>query len=212
MIINLLFSEPIVFVLWVLSVIYGLTIHEFSHVLAAYRMGDHTGKDMGRLTLNPLAHIDWLGFFMLLMVGFGWGNPAPYNPYNLKYQKWGPALVAVAGPLSNIISLFVFGFLFKFLRLYTGLAPDNLLLQFLMFLALINLVLLVFNLIPIPPLDGSQVLFAALPSRYNDFKYLLAKNGPIILILLVLADSFLPGVSIFSGLFNWVWNLIYWLF
>ncbi len=149
---------------------------------------------------------------MLLFVGFGWGNPAPYNPHNLKYKKWGSVLVAIAGPLSNIISLFVFGFALKFLRLYTGFAPDNLLLQFLMFLALINLVLLVFNLIPIPPLDGSKVLFTVLPDRFNEFKYMLAKNGPMILIFLVIADSFLPGFSIFGGLFNWVWGLVYWMF
>jgi Zn-dependent protease len=209
---NLLLSDPLIFLLWIVAVTYGLTIHEFFHVWAAYLQGDDTGKQLGRLTLNPLAHIDWLGFFMLLFIGFGWGNPAPFNPYNLKNRKWGPALVALAGPLSNIISLFIFGFAFKILRLYTNLAPSNLLLQFLIYLALVNLVLLVFNLIPIPPLDGSRVLLTVLPDKFNDFKYRLVKNGPLILIFLVIVDSFLPGFSIFGRLFNWVWGLVYWLF
>ncbi|MFA5359119.1 MAG: site-2 protease family protein [Patescibacteria group bacterium] len=209
---NLLFSDPISFLLWVMAVVYAITIHEFSHVLAAYGLGDSTGKDMGRLTLNPLAHIDWLGFFMLLLVGFGWGNPAPYNPYNLRNKKWGTTIISLAGPFSNIASLVVFGLAFKFLRIYTNLSPDNLLLQFLMFLSLVNMVLLVFNLIPIPPLDGSKVLFAALPDRFNEFKYRFEKNGPFVLLGLVILDSFLPGYSIFGSLFQWVWNLVYWLF
>ncbi len=103
-----LVSDPIIFVLWILAVTYGITVHEFAHVFSAYLMGDDTGKQMGRLTLNPLVHIDWMGFLMLMFVGFGWGNPAPYNPYNLKYKKWGSAIVAWAGPLSNIISLLIF--------------------------------------------------------------------------------------------------------
>ncbi|MFA5076584.1 MAG: site-2 protease family protein [Patescibacteria group bacterium] len=212
MLINLLFSEPIFFFLWILAVVYAITLHEFSHVLAAYLMGDNTGKHMGRLTLNPLAHLDWLGMLMLVFVGFGWGNAAPYNPYNLKYKKWGSALVAVAGPLSNLLSLVFFGLAFKFLRLYTNLPPDNLLLQFLMFLALVNVALLLFNLIPVPPLDGSHILFAVLPDRFNEFKYRLAHNGPMVLVFLVVLDSFLPGFSLFGSLFSWAWNLVYFLF
>ncbi|MFA6534452.1 MAG: site-2 protease family protein [Patescibacteria group bacterium] len=208
---SLLLSDPLFFVLWLLAVVYALTIHEFSHVLAAYLMGDNTGKDLGRLTLNPLAHIDWLGFAMLLFVGFGWGNPAPYNPYNLRYKKWGTALVAFAGPLSNVISLLVFGLASKFLRIYTNLPTDNLLLEFLMFLALVNLVLLVFNLIPIPPLDGSKILFTVLPDKYNNFKISLMHNGPWVLLILIIADNFL-GISIFGRLFQWVWNIVYLLF
>lgn len=210
--INSLFSEPVVFFIWLLAVVYGLTIHEFAHVLAAYAQGDDTGKQMGRLTLNPLVHIDWFGFLMLLFVGFGWGNPAPYNPYNLKYKKWGSAIVAVAGPLSNIISLIIFGFAIKFLLLYTNLTGENLLIQFLSFLSLVNLVLLVFNLIPIPPLDGSRILLTVLPDRFNEFKYRLVKNGPIILLALILIDSFIPGLSIFGRLFSFVANIIYRLF
>jgi len=212
MILNFLFTNPSYFLLWVLAVVYGITVHEFSYVFAAYLMGDNTGKEMNRLTLNPLAHIDFLGFIMLMVVGFGWGKPAPYNPYNLRYKKWGAALVAIAGPLSNIISLLVFGLASKFLRIYTGLASDNLLLMFLYFLAMINMVLLVFNLIPIPPLDGSKLLFTVLPDRFNDFKYQLTKNGPMILLTLVMIDYLVPGLSLFGSLFNWAQGLLYWLF
>lgn len=206
-----LFSEPTLFALWVLAVVYAITVHEFSHVLAAYTLGDDTGKEMGRLTLNPLAHVDWLGFLMLVVVGFGWGNPAPYNPYQLRVRRWGPTLVSLAGPLSNVTSLVVFSVLFKFLRNGSVLGPENLLMQFLIFLVVVNFSLFVFNLLPIPPLDGSQLLFALLPDRFADLKLRLAQNGPWLLLGLLLIDSLIPGISIFGTLFGYLWNGVYWL-
>ena len=199
MIFYLLFSEPMLFFIWLLAIVYGITIHEFSHILAARLQGDDTGERLGRLTLNPLAHLDTVGFLMLLFVGFGWGKPAPYNPYNLKFQKWGEALVALAGPVSNLISIVIFGLLGNLLASYLG--PGNLLLQFLGFLLLINIVLLVFNLIPIPPLDGSKLLFAILPQRFNYVEQYLTARGPWILLVLIIADNFL-GINIFSRLFD----------
>ena len=199
MIISLLFSDPLFFLIWVLAVVYGITVHEFSHVFAARLQGDDTGERMGRLTLNPLSHVDPLGFFMLMFVGFGWGRPAPYNPYNLKYRKWGDVYVALAGPLSNLVSVFIFGFAARLLA--PALGPENLLTQFLGFLVLINIVLLAFNLISIPPLDGSKVLFTLLPARYHRLKLQLAQNGPWILLMLIIADNFL-GINIFGRLFS----------
>ena len=199
MILNLLFTQPSLFFLWLLAITYGITVHEFSHVLAARLQGDDTGERLGRLTLNPLAHLDGVGFVMLLLAGFGWGKPAPYNPYNLKNQKWGEVLVALAGPLSNLISLIIFGLLSKILL--PSLGVENLLIQFLTFLLLINIVLLVFNLIPMPPLDGSKFLFAVLPDKYNHIKVYLSTHGPWLLLILVVADNFL-GVNIFGHLFN----------
>lgn len=199
MIISLLFSQPTMFFIWVLAIVYGITVHEFSHVLAAYWQGDDTGQRMGRLTLNPIAHLDAFGFLLLLFAGFGWGKPAPYNPYNLKYRKWGEVLVGLAGPASNLISIFIFGLLANFL--VSSLGPTNLLIQFFSFLVLINIILLVFNLIPVPPLDGSKLLFAILPAKYNDFKIKLAQNGPWILLMLIIADNFL-GINIFGRLFE----------
>lgn len=206
MIIGLLFSQPLLFVGWLVAILFALTIHEFSHALAGYLLGDHTAKEEGRLTFNPMAHLDWFGFLMLLLVGFGWGKPVPFNPYNLKYPKWGPAIVSIAGPLSNLISFIFFGIILKLLITFTALSPANLLLQFLGLLLEINLILMIFNLIPIPPLDGSKVLFAVLPAKYDNFKVLLETRGPLILISLIILDNFL-NLGLLSALFNWILNL-----
>ncbi len=204
-----LFSEPLFFVAWVLAIIAALTIHEFSHALAAYWLGDKTAGDDGRLSLNPLVHIDFLGFLMLLLVGFGWAKPVSVNPYNLRNQRWGMAIVSLAGPLSNLLGVFVFGLLLKFLSPSLGAA--NLLANFLFLLTLVNVSLFAFNLIPIPPLDGSKVLFAVLPDKFNEFKDKFSQYGPYILIGLVIADGFLP-VSIFGTLFNGIIGLLSGLF
>jgi len=192
-------------VAFVLAIVIGITIHEFSHALAGYLMGDMTARDAGRLTLNPLAHLDPMGSFMLLFAGFGWGKPTPYNPYNLRYQKWGPAIVAVAGPISNLVGAIVsIGLLIAVSSLYS---PENLLIVFLSSLFFINIMLMVFNLIPIPPLDGSQILFTVLPPRYDNIKFFLTKNGIFILIGLLIFDN-ITGIGIFRGIFTFVFNLI----
>ena len=199
MIISLLFSQPELFLIWLLSIAYGITVHEFSHVLAAYLQGDDTGKLLGRLTLNPMAHVDGFGLIMLLFVGFGWGKPAPYNPYNLKYRRWGEVIVALAGPLSNLISIIIFVIAVNVLSSFLG--PYNLLMRFLGFLILINIVLLAFNLIPIPPLDGSKLLFEILPAKYSHIKQQLSRNGPWVLFMLIIADNIL-GINIFGHIFS----------
>src|SRR3989344_2336082 len=178
---------PIV-ISFVLAIVVSISIHEFAHALAGYLMGDTTARDAGRLTLNPMAHLDPLGSLMLLLAGFGWGKPTPYDPYHLKYAKWGPVLVAFAGPVSNFVGAVVsVGILFL---LRNSFGPDNLLVVFLGALFFINIMLMVFNLIPIPPLDGSQILFTVLPSRFDNLKYFLARNGPIVLFLLIILDNF----------------------
>ena len=103
-----LYTEPFFAIATLLGIIYALTIHEFSHALAAALLGDDTAKNEGRLNLNPLVHIDFVGFLMLLFIGFGWGKPVPFNLNNLKNQKSDSAIIAFAGPLSNIISFFIF--------------------------------------------------------------------------------------------------------
>ena len=204
MIISLLFSEPTLFFLWLLAIVYGITVHEYSHVLAAYLQGDDTGRLMGRLTLNPLAHIEPFGMLLLLVVGFGWGRPAPFNPHNLKYRRWGEVLVAFAGPVSNLASIIIFMVAANILGPILG--PFNLLVQLFGFLILINIILLAFNLIPIPPLDGSKLLFELLPDRYAHFKAQLSRNGPWLLLLLIFADNFL-GVNIFGRIFDVFFSL-----
>lgn len=206
-----LFTDPLFLVVWIVAVVYAITVHEFSHVLAAYVLGDKTGKDMGRLTLNPLAHIDWLGFAMLALVGFGWGRPAPYNPYNLRWPKWGPVAVSLAGPAANLITV-VIGIVLLRLLGVTLIGQETLLPLLLISLVMINLTLLLFNLIPIPPLDGSRLLFTILPPKWDNFKYWLAQNGPYALLALVILDSLIPGLSIFGRLFSgvgqWVYSLL----
>ena len=145
MLFNLLFTSPMMFLVVVLVLIYALTIHEFAHALAATILGDQTANFSGRLTLNPLAHLEFFGTMMLLLAGFGWGKPVPVNPYNLKYKKWGEAIVALAGPISNFISVGLFIVIFRLIA--PNLAPDNMLVVFLSTLIVVNLTLGVFNLI-----------------------------------------------------------------
>jgi Zn-dependent protease len=195
----------------VLAIVLGITIHEFAHAFAGYIQGDMTAKNEGRLTLNPLSHLDPMGSIMLLLAGFGWGRPTPYNPHNLKYMKWGPVIVALFGPLSNLIVVIISFALFTVFAPQFGVTTvndlagllggsGNLFMIFLMYLYLINIMLMVFNLLPIPPLDGSQILFTVLPERYNNIKYALAKNGPFILLGVILLSTF-GNVSIFRGIF-----------
>ncbi len=190
---------------FLLSIAIGISIHEFSHALAAYLMGDTTARDAGRLTLNPLAHLDPLGSFMLLFAGFGWGKPTPYNPHQLRFLKWGPALVAIAGPASNLIGAAGSIGLLALIRPY--LSGENLLVLFLGTLFLVNVMLMLFNLIPIPPLDGSQLLFSVIPARFENLKYFLARNGPIVLIALLIMDNFV-GVGFFGSIYRYFLNII----
>ncbi len=204
-----LFTQPEFFVAWLCAILVILTTHEFSHALAATLLGDSTAKNSGRLTLNPISHIDPLGFLMLLLAGFGWAKPVPVNPYNFKNQRVDMALVSLAGPGANLLGLIVFGLVYRLLS--PVLAAGNLLVVFLQMLVLINACLLVFNLIPIPPLDGSKVLFALLPDKYADFKNKFSVNGPFILIGLIILDSVL-NLGIFASLFNLMIRLISFLF
>jgi len=198
--ITLLSQNPLYFVAWVAAIMTALSVHEFSHALAAHFLGDQTARRMGRLTLNPFAHIDPMGFLALVMVGFGWGKPVPFNPYNLRYPKWGSSFVAAAGPASNLISVVVFGSLVSVI--HPSLPPGNLLTEFLILLVVLNLVLFLFNLIPIPPLDGSKFLLSALsaPQHYKT-RFWLETRGPLLLLGVIIADSFL-GIRILSRVFT----------
>jgi Zn-dependent protease len=206
MLISLFFNEPLVFFTWVLAFLIALSVHEFSHAWSATLQGDGTARRLGRLTLNPVAHIDIIGLMAVLFIGFGWGKPVPFNPYNLKWPKWGPVLVALAGPVSNLVFatvalvlLYVFG---------PSLGVDNLLTIFLFITAQLNVMLLAFNLIPLPPLDGSKVVLALLDHpKYLAVREFIETRGPAILLLLIIADSFMR-LGLFAGLIRFVWNLI----
>ena len=208
MIIDTLFTNPLVFFVWLIAIIVPIALHEFSHALAATLQGDPTPKSMGRLTLNPIAHIDPLGIILLLLAGFGWGKPTPYNPLYLKSQRWGPVIVAVAGPVSNLIMIVAFGLL---LRAFAFLGTTNLMVLLLVALVQINIVLMIFNLIPIPPLDGSKVVFGFLPRSTEQFQMNLERLGPMLLIGLIIIDRF-ANLGVFSSAFTAISNLIFRVF
>ena len=178
---------------FIIILIFAVVIHEVSHGTIANAMGDPTAKYAGRLTLNPLKHLDLWGsflfpFLLLIFSGgrfvFGWAKPVPYNPYNLKYQRWGPALVGLAGPAANFSLAIFFAGLIRLADYYDwGAAP---LFQFFHIIVWVNLVLATFNLVPIPPLDGSKILFSALPYSWEPVKIFLEQYGFMILILFLL--------------------------
>lgn len=179
--INLIFS--------IIVLIFSVIIHEVSHGYAAYAQGDNTAKYAGRLSLNPLKHLEWFGSFILPLMSYmlggfiiGWAKPVPFNPYNLRNQRWGEALVALAGPVSNICIAVFFALLFHFGILFSlgdGFVEIGLL------IIKVNLVLATFNLIPVPPLDGSKILFSILPYHMRDIRDFLEKNGTFILIFFI---------------------------
>jgi Zn-dependent protease len=204
--ITLLYQNPLYFVVWVAAILVALTVHEYSHALAAHLMGDQTAKRMGRLSLNPITHIDPIGFIALVLVGFGWGKPVPFNPYNLRYPKWGSALVAAAGPLSNIIMVVIFGTILKYTQHL--MLEGNLLIEFLTLLIVLNLVLCLFNLIPIPPLDGSKFLLSALTApKFYKFRFLLETRGPLILLAFIILDN-LSGANLLSSVFSFAIGIV----
>jgi Zn-dependent protease len=175
----------------IIILLFSVIIHEVAHGYAALAQGDRTAEMSGRLTLNPISHIDLFGSIiipgLLILSGtglvFGWAKPVPFNPYNLRNQKWGEALVALAGPASNLLIAFVFGL---FIRFSEMLSLSMAVVEIFLFIVVINVVLVLFNLVPIPPLDGSKILFAVLPYKYMQVRHALERFGILFVVIFVL--------------------------
>jgi len=175
----------------ILILLFSITIHEVSHGQVANFLGDDTAKRAGRLTLNPLKHLDLVGSvivpaFLILTtgVGFGWAKPVPVNPANLKDKKYGFAKVSVAGPLANLFVALFFGLLLRFWFLGESLLAQKMMFIF-GFIVYVNLTLAVFNLIPLPPLDGSHLFFALLPSSLEGVRFFLWRYGFFLFLFFV---------------------------
>jgi Zn-dependent protease len=171
----------------IIALMVGLTFHEFSHALLADQLGDRGPRAMGRLTLNPIPHIDPLGALMLVVAGFGWAKPVMVNPAALRDGRRGMALVAFAGPIANLVVAVAFAVVYRVLDL-AG-VEQQFVVRLVALIVQLNVILAIFNLIPIPPLDGYNVLLAFLPPRQAIVVRQYAPYGVIILIVLV----FLPG-------------------
>lgn len=229
------FMELITYIISVLLIVFLVNpLHECAHGLAAYKLGDRTAKNQGRLTLNPLAHVDYVGSLMILILGFGWAKPVPVSARNFKNPKRDMALTALAGPVANLLAAIVCGLLYNgtvtIMIKACGakmagsalLIPNNLafmkyVLLLFSFLMIINIALAVFNLIPIPPLDGSKILMAFLPDKtvYKMYQYqtyftialfVLIMMSDVIDILSPVRMLFYNGISWLTALpFSWAW-------
>lgn len=171
--------------------IYSVVIHEVSHGVMANMLGDSTAKDMGRITLNPIKHLDLFGsvilplFIVVITRGmiFGYAKPVPYNPDNLTDKRWGPAKVALSGPASNIVLALLFGLSLRFLP---DIFASSLVPQLFIYIVVLNLFLAIFNLFPIPPLDGHWLLMAVLPERLNSVKTFFYRYNIVLFAILIL--------------------------
>jgi Zn-dependent protease len=190
------------------AAVIGLTVHEFSHAYAAYRLGDHTAKDEGRLTLNPLKHIDWLGFFLIIVAGFGWAKPVTFNPDHLKNKNRDEILISLAGPLSNLMTaflLFIFARVLYFFGFFNSTEVGLDIINMIAVWGVINISLFIFNLIPIPPLDGSHVYLTYLKEINPKLMMTFYKYGTMGLLGIIIAENSLHvNILHLSGMINGV--------
>ena len=185
--IQYLFSDPLVFILVVVSLLIAVTVHEFAHAYIADRLGDPTPRLMGRVTLNPLAHLDPVGTIFILLVGFGWGKPVMFDPFNLEHPRRDAAIISFAGPATNLIMAFL-------VALAVRIAPVPVMLA--LPIIQLNLILALFNLIPVHPLDGFKIVGGLLSEEQAEDWYGLSRYGMIILLALLLPLT--PDGSIVS--------------
>ena len=192
----LLRDEPQLFLAFVIAVIVGITFHEFSHAAVASLQGDQTARSQGRLTLNPISHLDPLGSIALIVAGFGWGRPVPVTPSRLRYRRLGQVMVGLAGPAANFVVALIAAVALRIVYPTVGTTFDvGFTVTLLYTLVAVNVVLGVFNLLPIPPLDGSTLLSIALPPSRQNIVAFLDQYGIFLLLgLLILAPNLLTPI------------------
>lgn len=198
--INLLFTDPLMFVLIAIALVFSLTVHEFSHAFSAEKLGDSTPRRYGRITLNPMAHLDPFGTLMMLIVGFGFAKPVPINPFNL--GRWKTVFVAAAGPISNILIAILCALLLKVLP--SSSFTDTVL----MIVLSINVVLAVFNLLPIPLLDGSRIFGGIFPALGKALAQYEAIPNSFLLTLLLIYVLSGPINTLIAAVQTWVSGLV----
>lgn len=200
-----LFSSPLLFVIWAVGLVLAISLHEYSHAVAADRLGDPTPRSQGRLTLDPRAHLDPLGTLALLFLGFGWGKPVMFDAYNLRDPRRDSALIAIAGPISNLLFALVLSLIIRF-------APLPMILDTVFsILVMMNITLAIFNLVPVFPLDGEKILGGILPrDLYREYSSIMAQYGTIILILMLLpiAGGTSPISALISPIISFVSHLL----
>jgi Zn-dependent protease len=201
-------DEPQLFVAFLIAVVIGFTLHEFAHAAVATLQGDQTARSQGRLTLNPISHLDPLGSIAIVLAGIGWARPVPFNPANLRSQRFGAVIISLAGPATNFLVAIVAAVALRFV--YPG-AADTFDVDFsvilLSTLVTLNVVLGVFNLLPIPPLDGSRLLSILLPPSRQNIVAFLDQYGIFLLLgLLILAPNLLT--PIFSAITEALYGLV----
>lgn len=198
-------------IILIVVLIFSIVIHEVAHGAMAYYLGDPTAKYAGRLTLNPIPHLDPIGsillpVFLIIIRSpflFGWAKPVPFNPYYLRDQKYGSAKVALAGPASNLLVALVFGLLIRF---FPGLAAF----PGIFYIVLINILLATINLLPIPPLDGSHILFTFLPFSMWRFRVMFSRYGFLILIIFIVAGGFRLLFPLIQAIYSLITGQRFW--
>ena len=212
---NILYSLP--------GIIIGLTLHEFCHALAAYKLGDHTAREMGRLSLNPLKHIDIIGFLFIIFAGFGWAKPVQFNPGNLRYPRRDKAIIAAAGPLSNLVlALFFIALVKAWIAMLAYNAASGRaefffpmrnpriiigLISVLLQAAAINLGLFIFNLLPLPPLDGSHIAFSGLNLSPETERRIMKIGAPLLFIIIIIQNRASITILPIGTFVSWVLGL-----
>jgi Zn-dependent protease len=209
------------------GIVIGLTVHEYCHALAAYLLGDSTARDQGRLTFNPLKHIDIIGFLFIVFAGFGWAKPVQFNPGNLNHPRRDKAIIAAAGPLSNLALALLFTVLIRawFAMVQPAASPAEPVSGFLLsspfmkiitlliYGTMINLGLFIFNLIPIPPLDGSHIVFSGLNIMEETQRRIMKIGAPLLFIIIIVQNrtdiTILPIGKLVSAIMSFLmprWN------